>query len=237
MKHLKQNAKIMLLLIAASMLTFHADARHKVSKRAKKHSTVSVVSNENASPAETSSVIPEYKLSQEKGKITVSDGVNKTVISNDPNDVQALVNKNEVYYIKKAGEEKNTGSSIYVFNMSTKANEDIIKQNAVAANYDTKNEIGNIILDKKSNKLFFSTAFANKRGQIENQTWKYDINTKQLEVYKDGAIESIDAAGNQVIVFHGIDSKGQYTSRSIINASGQLQSVIGKQYDLISSNK
>jgi hypothetical protein len=215
----KQNFIVSALILAGSLLATNAIAQQKISGSSMKQTAGGPVP------------MHSYSLKTTKGKITVTDGTRETVISQDPHDVQPVMNGNEVYYINKA----EAGASIYVYDISGKAKEDIIKQQAETAHYNTHNDIENIIIDNKSNRMFFSAALANARGHVEKQTWKYDLNTKQLEVYKDGAIESIDEASNQVIVFNGVDAKGTYTMRSIIDKGGKLQSVLGKQYDLIST--
>ncbi len=224
MKILKQNAIMMLLLLSGSLLAIKSDAQLKASRGSVKQ-------------AGNQAIAPSYSLQTVKGKIVLTDGKNETVISQDPNDIQPLINGNEVYYINKAGSDKSKGASILVYNISTKSKEDIIKQNAESANYDPRSEIENILIDKTSNKMFFSSSLKNAKGYEQKLTWKYDINSKQLEAYKDGVIESIDNAGNQVIAFHGGDSKGSYTMRTLIGTDGKVQKVIGKQYDLISINK
>src|SRR5438309_864135 len=99
MKSLKQNAIIMVLLLAGSLLATNADARHKLSKRTKKQATVS------------QTVAPDYSLQMAKGRITVSNGVNETVISKDPNDIQPVINGNEVYFIHNDGKAETKSSS------------------------------------------------------------------------------------------------------------------------------
>ncbi len=225
MKRLQQNAKIILLLLCGSMLASHSDAWPKLFR----HGSKQLAATETASPS--------YSLKQAKGKITVTDGTRETLISGNPNDVQPVLNGNEVYYITKTATGKASGSSVLVYNIASGTKEDIIKQNAAAANYNTKSEIENILVDKTTNRIFFSSSLKNDKGQDEKLTWKYDINSKQLEVYKDGSIESIDNAGNQVIIFRGEDSKGAYTMRTLCGSDGKIQHVIGKQYDLISKNK
>ena len=216
---------MMVLLLAGSLLATNSDAQLKKSRSSVKQAQ------------STRAIAPSYSLQMAKGKIILTDGKNETIISQDPNDVQPLINGNEVYYINKAGADKSKGASLFVYNISTKSKVDIIKENAQSANYDPRSEIENILIDKTSNKMFFSSSLKNAKGYDQKLTWKYDINSKQLEVYKDGVIESIDNSGNQVIAFHGGDSKGSYTMRTLIGTDGKVQRVIGKQYDLISINK
>jgi hypothetical protein len=174
---------------------------------------------------------PNYRVTKQNGKLILSDGKSETAISNDPNASSPLVNGEEIYYIGKAeGNSDLSGSSIFVYHIKTKKTEDIVRQNSTACSYDLKSVVENLFLDKKSGKLYFSTSLKNRHGHTEFLTWNYDINSNKLAVYKDGRIESIDMLGNQTIVFEGFDSKGKFTSRTLVGTDGNIIKELGREY-------
>jgi hypothetical protein len=160
------------------------------------------------------------------GSINKSDANTTT----NPNISQSITSGDQVFYIKtSAGDANSSGSSVYMYNTATKTTEDIIRSNSQAAEYNEKAVVENIVLDKASNKLYFSASLANRRGFAEYVTWRYDITKKQLMAYKDGKIESIDPSGNQTIVFESINANGKFTNKWIVAPDGRtLQSVVTK---------
>lgn len=193
--------------------------------------TVAQQQNKGIADKPAQSPAKEYKVSKQNGKLILSDGKHQTVVSSDPNASSPLVNGDDVFYIAKAKEDINaSGSSIHVFHISTKSTEDIIAPNATASEYDPKNVVENILLDKAHGKLYFSAWRKNRRGYAQFLTWVYDLKTKTLAAYKDGKIKSLDEQGNQVIVFEGFDSKGKYTSSSLVAPDGNVIKELGKEY-------
>lgn len=204
--------------------------------------TNAIAQRNNQVPAnrtlQTNASAKKFELSPKPGQIVISDGKNETVVSDNPNDVSPIIHGNEVYYMRQINVGTANGtSSIFVYDIASKSTTDIIKPSAATSNYDPKNMVENIIMDKGNNKLFFSTSKVNPRGYTEFLTWKYDPATKELAVYKDGKIESIDPMGNQTIVFESYDAKGKFTTRSLMSSEGHLQKVSAKEYTQVSSNK
>ena len=183
------------------------------------------------SSANSGNTSSNYTVTKQNGELILSDGKSETVVSNDATIRSPLVHGDDIYYIGKA--EKNSyssGSSIYAYHIKTKKTEDIILPNSSTASYDSKNVLENLLQDNNSGKLYFSTSSKNRRGHTEFLTWTYDINLKNLTVYRDGRIECIDALGNQTIVFEGFDSKGKFTSRTLVGTDGNTIKELGKEY-------
>ena len=212
-----------LCLLAAVLILNTASLAQQQNKSASKQSI--------QSSANSGNIAPDYRVTKQNGKLILSNGISETVVSNATGTSSPLVNGDEVYYIRKAeGSSNSSGSSIYVYHIKTKKTEDIIGQNSLAANYDLKNVVENLLQDKSSGKLYFSTSSKNSHGHTEFLTWIYDINSKKLAIYKDGRIESIDIQGNQTIVFTGFDSKGKFTSRTLVGTDGNTIKELGKEY-------
>ena len=185
----------------------------------------------NQPSANAGNTAPNYSVTNQNGKLILSDGKTETVVSNNSNASFPLVNGEQVYYIGRAdGSGHSSGYSVYVYNIKTKSTADIITPNASACNYDLKNVVENLFQDKKMGKLYFSTSAKNRRGHTEFLIWTYDISSQKLAVYKDGRIESIDQSGNQTIVFVGFDSKGKFTSRMLVGTDGNIIKDLGKEY-------
>ncbi len=188
--------------------------------------------------ASANNTAAKYELKSNSGKIAITNGTKETIVSSNPNDLSPILQGNEVYYLRKPnGTGSSTESTIYVYDIIKNTTTDIIKPNVGATEYNAKNVVENIIMDKGNNKLYFSTSMINPRGYTEFLTWKYDVATKEMVAYKDGKIESIDPMGNQTIVFESADINGKFTSRSLISSDGQLQKVTPKVYTQTSSNK
>ncbi len=212
------------MCVLAAVLIFNTTSvAQQHNKSAPKRSVQSSAGSENAAS--------NYRIINQNGKVILSDGKSETVVSNETSASSPVVYGDEIYYIGKAeGDTYSSGSSIYVYNVKTKATEDIIRLNSVASSYDLKNVVENLFQNKNSGTLYFSTSSKNRRGHAEFLTWKYDVSSKTLVVYQDGRIEGIDLLGNQTIVFVGFDSKGKFTSRSLVGTDGNLIRVLGKEY-------
>ncbi len=212
-----------LCLVAAVLILNTTSVAQQQNKSASRQSIQSL--------AHSGSTSPNYSVTAKNGKLILLDGKLETVVSNDPGSNLPLVNGDEVYYVRKAeGSSNSSGSSIYAYHIKTKKTEDIITPNSPAGDYDLKNVVENLLQNKNSGKLYFSTSLKNRRGHTEFLTWIYDISSKKLAVYKDGRIESIDTLGNQTIVFDGFDSKGKFTSRTLVGTDGNSIKVLGKEY-------
>ncbi len=210
------------MLAAVLMLSTRSVAQHQNKSTSKQSAKAS------ATPV---SATMNYKVMERNGKIILSDGKSETLVSANPHASSPVVSGDNVFYIARSeGNNYSSGSSIYVYNIKTKRTGDILSPNATAANYDLKNEVINLLQDKKSGNLYFSTSSKNKRGHTEFLTWSYDISSQTLAVYKDGRIESIDETGIQTIVFEGFDSKGRFTSKTLVSADGNTIKVLGKEY-------
>jgi len=211
-----------LCLLAAALILSSTSVAQKQNKSTPRQAIQSSANSVNTST--------DYKVKTLNGKLILSDGKTEKVVSNKSVASSPLVNGNEIYYIGKGdGSSLSSGSSIYVYNIKTKTTEDIIGPNSSACSYDLKNVVENLLLDKNSGKIYFSSSSKNKRGYTQFLTWHYDINSKQLAVYKDGRIESIDQSGNHVIVFEGFNSKGKYTSRSLVGPGGNTIKELGTE--------
>ena len=161
------------------------------------------------SSANSGNTSSNYTVTKQNGELILSDGKSETVVSNDATIRSPLVHGDDI---------------------KTKKTEDIILPNSSTASYDSKNVLENLLQDNNSGKLYFSTSSKNRRGHTEFLTWTYDINLKNLTVYRDGRIECIDALGNQTIVFEGFDSKGKFTSRTLVGTDGNTIKELGKEY-------
>jgi len=228
MERTKQSVRPMVVLIILCIWASQAGAQQRQAlMTSPKHNMNSVSNSVEASPV--------YKVYENKGKIILHDGKHETIVSKDPDASKPLIYDQEVYFIKKGN--KLSGATICAYNIQDKTTTDVLRKNAGNSNFSFQNEITQMMLDKNSGKLYFSTVSVNKQGYSDYITWHYDIAAKQLVIYKDGEIESIDNAGNQSIAFHGVDRNGSYVSRSVIGTDGKLQKLIGKEYKAVSANK
>ncbi len=217
----------MVLLLTISGINTYAQRNNQVPANRTLQTNASA--NNNAS---------KYELKANSGKIAITNGTKETIVSTNPNDLSPILHGNEVYYMRKPiGAGSSSESTIYVYDINNNTTSDIIKPNAAAAEYNAKNVVENILMDKGNNKLYFTTSLVNPRGYTEFLTWKYDVASKQMVAYKDGKIESIDPMGNQTIVFESSDAKGKFTTRSLMSSEGHLQKVSAKEYTQTSSNK
>ncbi len=165
-----------------------------------------------------------YAVSEKEGQIILTDGKNKDVISSGTNDTLPVITGNEVYYVSNA-----SFGTIFVYNILDKSKTDILKSSG-NSEYTFKDAIATMILDKASNTLYFSTVSINSKGLPDYLTWTYNINTRQLAVYKDGIVESIDQQGNQTVVFYGMDYKGSYSKKNIYAKDGSVNQSFDKVY-------
>ena|GEM_PF-6761789 len=215
---MKKHTKMLLLAVFCVWAT-HTNAQTQLSK---------IKNTDKGQQAQSLNNPEAFKVNLLNSGLTLSNGKTTTTICKDGKIDAATIIGNEVYYLKN-------GSTIQIYDIKNKTTKDLL-QNSNAGNvYHVDNKIDKMIVDKNNNRVYFSTNRTNANGHKEALCWHYDITSGNLTLYRDGSLESIDAAGNQTIAFEGKDSRGAFVSRTIVNANGKIISNLGKSYTQLSN--
>jgi uncharacterized protein (DUF2147 family) len=219
MKQLEKHIKLLLSLLTFCLWVVQAEAQQKVKNI---HSAKSFQQS-NATVANGN-----YTVSIKPEGLTLYNGGNKTIICKDGKIESPIVNGNLVYYIKN-------GNSIRIYDIKSKTEKDLVNTSNAGAEYSTDNKIAKMLIEPKSNRVYFSTFRNGKNGQKEMLCWHYDISSGTLTLYRDGSLESVDADGNQTIAFEGKDARGSYISKTLVSPDGKIINTLGKTYNSLNS--
>jgi hypothetical protein len=161
-------------------------------------------------------------LEQKADKIFVTDGINEKVVAPSLNNLQPLIAVGNVFYIHSTVNK----TTLKAYSIANNTTTDILKANELNSGTPTDKKIINMVFDKMSGRLYFSTLSVNANGYENYLTWYYDPATAAIKLFADGKVTSVDKAGAVQSEMHGTDANGAY-SQMHINTNEGASGVLG----------
>lgn len=166
-----------------------------------------------------------------EGKISLVKGGKSAVISSLPQDSLAVLHKDYVYYIHNTiSKEGRLAGALISYNVNSAIKQNILEGLTGIPGGISNAKIVQLYLDAPRERLFYTIKTSEEKGVPSYVSLVYSLKEKTVAEYKDGIIESIDANGQQTLVFYGIDLKGAYKTKYIYAVDGSLVQSFDDEY-------
>jgi hypothetical protein len=170
-----------------------------------------------------------YGLVQNNKGINLVNGKKTIPVSSNPNDSNAVMLDDEVYFIRQ---QKNVDAptALMAYSISSKKLSNRLNNLIIGSTYNKKFSIFKLIADNQNKRLYLCSGRKTANGYMEIMTWCYNKTTGKFEAYRDGEIDHIDQNGNQTFYFQNHDNKGTYNGGIVLDINNKKVQELPRTY-------